>query len=287
MALRGLDHLVLGVRDMDQAGAFYEQLGFTVGVRNRHPWGTHNRIVQFSSVFLELVTVGEPDLIVEHRPGHFSFGAHVRDALAQAEGFSMLVLESTDAVADNAAFQASGIGHFEPFFFERQAKRPDGSTVRVAFTLAFSTNPYAPESSFFVCQQHEPQNFWNAAFQQHPNSAIGVSAVAMISVEPTDHCEFFRNFTGGALPASSVEGLTLVLPRGRIDVLKPGAAKRAYGVATTGTSLAGFTVQVADLGKVSKHLERATVPHSNYDSRVVVPQSAAFGTMLAFEQAQR
>ena len=60
MAGRGLDHLVLGVRDLEADAAFCEALGFTVGARNRHPWGTHNRIIQFPGSFLELITVGEP-----------------------------------------------------------------------------------------------------------------------------------------------------------------------------------------------------------------------------------
>ena len=53
----------------------------------------------------------------------------------------------------------------------RQARRPDGSEVRVAFTLAFAQNRAAPECGFFLCQHHEPQNFWNPAFQKHPNTA--------------------------------------------------------------------------------------------------------------------
>ena len=44
---RRIDHLVVAVRDLDGAAAFYERLGFQVGARNRHPWGTENRIVQF------------------------------------------------------------------------------------------------------------------------------------------------------------------------------------------------------------------------------------------------
>ncbi|RYE71196.1 MAG: VOC family protein, partial [Hyphomicrobiales bacterium] len=52
---RGLDHLVIGVADLDAAGAFYDDLGFRVGARNRHPWGTENRIVQFPGAFLELI----------------------------------------------------------------------------------------------------------------------------------------------------------------------------------------------------------------------------------------
>ena len=32
-----------------------------MGARNRHPWGTHNHIVQLPGFFVELLTVAEPE----------------------------------------------------------------------------------------------------------------------------------------------------------------------------------------------------------------------------------
>src|ERR1700756_4308384 len=112
---RGLDHLVHAVRDLDAAGDFYARLGFTVGARNRHPWGTHNRIVQLPGFFIELLTVGEAERIAAPQAGTISFGAFTRDFLAHGEGLAMLVLEGKDATADAEAFRRAGIGDFPPF----------------------------------------------------------------------------------------------------------------------------------------------------------------------------
>ena len=68
---RGLDHLVLAVHDLDAAGRFYERLGFQVGTRNRHPWGTENRLVQFPGSFIELISAGEGTEIPPHEPRSF------------------------------------------------------------------------------------------------------------------------------------------------------------------------------------------------------------------------
>src|SRR5438132_324481 len=57
----GLDHIVHAVRDLDAAAELYRRLGFTVGAPNKHPWGTHNRIVQLPGFFIELLTVAEPE----------------------------------------------------------------------------------------------------------------------------------------------------------------------------------------------------------------------------------
>ncbi|QEL21750.1 VOC family protein [Bosea sp. F3-2] len=284
---RGLDHLVIGVRDLDAAGRFYDKLGFRVGARNRHPWGTENRIVQFPGSFLELVTIGDESAIPPHGERRFSFGAFVRDALAaQGEGLSMLVLESTNAKADAAAFQAAGIGDFEPFFFERQGKRPDGTPVRVAFELAFAADSRAPECGFFVCQQLEPQNFWNPEFQQHPNGATALASAVMLADEPAVHRAFLTTFSGGAEVLEGNEDYVLALPRGRIDVLDPEAAQGAYQVEpdTTPARFLGFCATVPNLDKVAERLTAADIPFVQNEERLFVQAEDAMGCMIAFEQ---
>lgn len=284
---RGLDHLVIGVHDLDAAGEFYRRLGFTVGARNRHPWGTENRIVQFPGAFLELVTVGDAHAIPPQAPGRFSFGAFVRDALARGEGMSMLVLESTDAKADAVAFKAGGIGDFEPFFFERQALRPDGSQVRVAFSLAFATDEAAPECGFFVCQQHEPQNFWNPAFQRHDNGATGLAAAIIATDEPAAHRAFLSAFTGGAEIIDGNDDFVLGLPRGRIDVLDAEAAGAIYPVAPdpTPARFLGFSVTVSDLDAVAARLADAEIPFHRGEGRISLAPEEALGCVIAFETA--
>lgn len=284
---RGLDHLVIGVRDLDAAGVFYSQLGFKVGARNRHPWGTENRIVQFPGSFLELITVGDARAIPPQTPGRFSFGAFVRDALDRGEGMSMLVLESADAKADAAAYKAAGIGDFEPFFFERQALRPDGSQVRVAFSLAFAADEAAPECGFFVCQQHEPQNFWNPAFQQHENGATGLAAAIMVAEEPVAHRAFLSAFTGGAEVIDGNEDFVLGLPRGRIDVLDAEAAEAIYHVAPdpTPARFLGFSVAVPDLEALARRLSEAGIAFHHGQERISLAPETAFGCVIAFEAA--
>lgn len=283
-AARGLDHLVIGAADLDAAGAFYADLGFRVGARNRHPWGTENRIVQFPGAFLELITIGDATLIPPPAPRHFSFGAFVRDALARGEGMSMLVLESRDSAGDAEGFRTAGIGDFEPFFFERQARRPDGSEVRVAFSLAFADNPAAPDCGFFVCQQHEPQNFWNPAFQQHENGASGLSAVFLATPEPAAQAAFLGAFSGAESFATPDAGLRLPLPRGRIEVLTPQAAGAMLDdESREQTRFAGFAVTAPDLDPIGARLAERGTAHHRDGARIVVPASAALGCAIVFE----
>jgi catechol 2,3-dioxygenase-like lactoylglutathione lyase family enzyme len=100
---RGLDHIVHAVRDLDAAADLYRRLGFTVGARNQHPWGTHNHIVQLPGFFIELLTLAEPDKIGDDGFSKL-FAAYNRDFAQRHEGLSLLIVESQDADADVAAF---------------------------------------------------------------------------------------------------------------------------------------------------------------------------------------
>lgn len=269
---RGVDHLVLGVRDLDAAGVFFQELGFTVGTRNQHPWGTHNRIIQFPGVFLELITVAEPALIPDHGPGRFSFGACVRDALATGEGMSMLALESVDAAADNTLWGAAGIGGFDTFFFEREGRGPDGQGVRVAFTLAFAMDAAAPGGGFFACQQHEPQNFWSPALQTHLNGARGIVEARFAAPSPHEHRRFFESFTG-APARESGSGLRIDLPRGSIVVERDEGPSR----------WTGFTVAVDDLGSLRGRMTSCQIANALEADGASLQ---AFGATIRFVQAK-
>lgn len=247
MLLRGLDHLIHLVRDLDAAGAAYERLGFKCSAPNRHPFGTMNRVVQFPGVFIELLALGDHAPVPEPEPRHPSFAAFHRDLLARrGEGGSGVALESHDARADAASFAKAGIGDFEPFFFERRGARPDGSAVHVAFELAFAEDETSPDALFFACEHKHPENFWNAAAQTHPNGATAVKGVVLTAENPSDHHVFLKEFTGVRDFRASSLGLVIATPRGEIDVLTPAAFRQRTGVAAPdGDGLRFAAVRIA------------------------------------------
>jgi hypothetical protein len=287
---RGLDHIVHAVRDLDAAAEFYSRAGFTVGARNRHAWGTHNYIVQFPGVFIELIAIGEPELIRIGAPGTFSFGAFLRDFLAREEGLAMLVLEGKGAPADAAAFRAAGIGDFKPFNFERDAKRPDGSPTKVAFSLVFAADVKAPDIGYFTCQQHNPENFWNPAFQRHLNGAATVAGIVMVSENPTDHRHFVSSFAGERHVDADATGISVATPRGVIQVINPAAWRATTGTEppdlTRGAHLAAIRFVIRDKTAAMAALQSSGIAASERDGNLVVPPDAAHGAVLIFEPAK-
>ena len=281
--MRPIDHIVVAVRELDEAGDFYRKLGFQVGSRNRHPWGTENRLIQFRSSFIELITVGDnAGVIPAHEPQRFSFGAYVRDYLRKREGLAMLALASDNAKADAALFAAKEIGNFEPFFFERKGRRPSGGETHVAFTLAFALDANAPHAAFFVCQQHFPQNFWNADFQRHANGATNISAVTLTVPEPVAHAAFLAAFSGAEQRQAPGGNLSFSLDGGRIDLVS-GAGEKGRPLAEP--LFTSFSVQVSELGPQADALQAAGIPFTAAGNRLTVPPHAAFGVEVIFESA--
>ncbi len=286
----GIDHIVHAVRDLDAAAEFYQRAGFTVGARNRHAWGTHNRIVQFGNAYIELLEIAEPEKIPPHGPRTFSFGAFNRDFLGLCEGFSMLILNSRDAVADARGFKASGIGDFEVFDFSREGKRPDGSVVKLAFSLAFAQDSTSPDVRFAVCQHYFPENFWNPAFQIHANGARRVPGAVLVADNPADHHVFLKAFTGVSDLHSNSLGITATTENGEIEIMQQVAFRDLTGVALKpsgeGMTLNALRFAVADIAEVEAHHRANGILSRRHAGRLVVSPDIAFGATLIFEAAK-
>ena len=287
--MRGIDHLVLAVADLEAARRRYAALGFTLTPLARHPFGTANSLVQLDGAFLELLSVADPAAIPPHEPGRFSFAAFNRDFLGHGEGFSMLVLDSPDARADNEAFGQAGLVTYEPFDFSRIAELPSGETAKVGFSLAFTGHPEIESAGFFVCQQHAPEHFWRPEFQRHDNTARRVEEVCLVAHRPLHFAKFLQAFAGSDQIVASESRVEITTARGTIAVLTGDGFADRYGTAPPRAHrlpiLAGYTVGVSDLNPVRAAVERAGVATADGDGRLSVVPEDAFGTVLAFARA--
>ncbi len=286
----GPDHIVHVAGDLDALSDIYARAGFTVGVRNRHPFGTHNRIIQLDEFYFELLAIAEPERIQPHGPQAFSFGAYNRDFLKLHEGLSMLLLKSSNAAADAGAFDAAGIGGFKTFDFAREGKRPDGSVVKLAFSLAFAQDPASPDVRFAVCQHHYPENFWNPDFQQHANGAKRLLGVVLVAERPADHTSVLSALAGGSEPTTHDGGIAVQTANGEIAVITPAAFRARFGVApaimSEGMALNALRMSVGDLDATSAVLRAGGLAAVRHGDSIVVPPAAASGATLVFEAEQ-
>ena len=286
---RGLDHIVHAVHDLDAAVALYRDLGFQVGARNVHPrqWGTQNHIIQFPGTYVELLALADTADIAPHSSRQFSFGAFNRDFLAKRQGLSMFVLQGRGA-SDTDAFRRGGISNFDLYSFEREAKRPDGTTVKVAFELAFASDPLAPDIGFFTSHHLHPENFWNPAFQKHRNSALNVAGIVLVAEEPDRHRKFLTAFTD-AVGTSKADGFIFRTPRGEIEIMAPEGFTHCFGVAAPdtgqGARVAAIRFALADASLLEAAPEQAGIAGLYSENATIIGAEDAMGAVLIFEPA--
>jgi Glyoxalase-like domain len=239
--------------------------------------------------YIEILEVAEPEKIAPHGAHSFSFGAFNRDFLASQEGFSMLILNSTNAVDDARSFEAAGIGGPKVFDFTREGTKLDGTPVKLAFSLAFAHDPVSPNVRFAVCQHHFPENFWDPAFQTHSNGARAVPGVAMVADNPTDHHIFLKAFTGTSDLNSTSIGVKARTGNGDVEIMEQVAFRDRFGVlpdvSGEGMTLNGLRFEVSNLAQVEALHRQSGIAAQRHAGRLVVPPEVAHGATLIFEAA--
>ena len=281
---RAVDHLVIAAYDLPEQEALYRRLGFQVGARNRHSWGTENHIVQFDGAFLELIGLGDEFAAPHPKEPVYPFAGFLAGYLGKREGLAMIVMRSADAEADRRSFEAAGIGGFTRFDFARRGRRPDGREVEVAFSLVFAASPALPEAGFFVCQQHFPENFWSRAAQVHPNGALGVAGLTLVCDDPAGAAPFLAGFLDA--PAETISGGVAFAADGtRVECVTPAAFAPLYGASAAGPGLAAMRIAVADLDAAAKRLGEAGIAVRRAAGMAIVSAGVAMGALIAFVEA--
>jgi hypothetical protein len=158
--------------------------------------------------------------------------------------------------------------------------------VKVGFSLAFAHDAKAPDIGFAACQQRYPENFWNPAFQQHPNSVTGIAAAVLVAENPADHHIFLSAFTGVRDLTSTSSGIIAVTPRGDVKVMDPAAFRNQFGTAppdvTVGARLAALQFDMRDRAALTSALNAGRIAFSEHMGRIVVSPETAMGATLAF-----
>jgi catechol 2,3-dioxygenase-like lactoylglutathione lyase family enzyme len=118
--IRGIDHVVIAVRDLETASAAYRRLGFTVTPGGEHTGGaTHNALISFADgAYFELIAFTEPDREQDHK----WWGR-----LSRGEGTVDVALLSDDLGGDAERLRAAGVTVNGPIAGGRT--RPDGQRI--------------------------------------------------------------------------------------------------------------------------------------------------------------
>ncbi len=273
---------------LEELAGAYRRLGFLVGGRNRHPWGTENHVIQLEGSFLELLGLGAGFQMLGPDDPASPFANTLARYIGRREGLAMLALRSEDATGDARHFAKAGVGLGNPLRFGRTAEAADGVRREVAFTIAFALDPTAPSAEFFVCQHHNPENFWNPAVQLHPNTARRLAGIVLVAEQPYQRLEFLGHLFGQDAVQTAGWGVLVETEGGPLEIVTPDVLLVRYGTvakAAIGSDLgfAAFRIEVDSLEAVQRFLNVMGSPYERRDERLIVPASVARGAALSFE----
>lgn len=278
--ITGLDHLLVGVRDLEAARAVYTRLGFTATPRGSHiGWGTANYCIMFERDYVELLGIVDPT----------QFTNRLDEFLERREGLMALAFATSDAAAAYAGLTAAGVEAEPPRDLARNLELPGGA-VLPRFEIVDLPAAATPALPSFLCRHLTPELVRRPEWLVHANGARALAAVTVVVEEPRAlEAAYARLLGAGALTATDD---ILTVRAG--DVALVFVTADDFGVLypeidldlSTGPPLiAAMTVAVADPAETSAVLDDAGIAHvRGGHGALVVPPTETCGVVLEFSQ---
>jgi len=173
--IAGIDHVIVGVRDLERARMGWSRLGFTLSPRGRHlGQGTANYCVMFPSDYVELLGIVDANDFVQR----------LDTFLAQREGLMAAAFAPAAALEEvRSALLRRRLHPSEPRPLGRQLELPEG-TVVPRFSLLSLPMDETPGLDSFICAHLTPELMRRPEWLRHPNGVLGLRGIHVL-VEST------------------------------------------------------------------------------------------------------
>jgi catechol 2,3-dioxygenase-like lactoylglutathione lyase family enzyme len=236
-----LDHLVILVRDLDQAVRNYEGLGFAATPGGEHADGlTRNALIPFrDGSYLELVAFLDPEDTRDNVWGWRAF-------LPSGGGLIDYCATSDDLGADARGLEERGLGVEGPTDGGRRL--PDGTEIRWRVARIRQDGRLLP----FLIEDLTPRSARvpGGAASEHPNGATGISRLELAVADAAAATRDLKALIGDAPDGSLRLGACTLFP------VAPGRDEEAKGrLATAGPGPLAAGLATGALGEV-KELDR-------------------------------
>ncbi len=277
--IAGVDHVIVGVRDLERARMGWTRLGFTLSPRGRHlGQATANYCIMFPRDYLELLGIVGDDAH-SHRLG--AFLQHREGIVGPAFAPSGSPEETRDALA------ALGLHPSEPRALGRQLELPEG-TVVPRFSLIDLPPEETPALDTFLCAHLTPELMRRPEWLDHPNGVVGVKGIHVL-VDDTEGLQpAFERLAGAEAIARQSDTLTVALGRHRLCFSTIAAFRARYPGQDLGPDfplpgVAALELAVADRERTADYLTQWQIPFDELPGgAIAVPAREANGALLLF-----
>ena len=266
--LSGIDHTLIGVRDLEAARNTWRHLGFTVTPRGRHiGWGTGNYCIMFSDDYVELLGIVDSsqflnklDVLLETR----------------GEGLLGLAFAAASSAAVHAAFPHATQA---PKDLGRLLELPEGD-VTPRFSLVHFDPDATPGLATFSCTHLTPELLRRPEWLDHPNGALGLEGVTVPTADPAALAPAYAALFGGTALKSGQGRLEIETGAHTVRFLSPDRLARRYPGLGGGSVM---TIVSRDLASTRAYFAGTGIPLADAaGARLVVSPGQANGTVLEF-----
>ena len=209
--LKGIDHIVIVVPELEAAIESYGRLGFTVVRGGKHNIGTHNALIAFGDgAYMELIAFLNP---VAGHPWY--------DAMNKSGGLVDFCAQTDDLAAEVAAYRRAAISISDPNAMTRD--RPDG--YRLKWVLSIPSAPFNGSVPFLI-KDETPRDERVPRERTHANGVGGLANLIVAVADASKASEWYRVITGSnGAPVEhrdlDAAGTRFVLGSHQVDVIAP------------------------------------------------------------------
>lgn len=279
--IAGIDHVIVAVRELENARTAWSRLGFALSPRGRHiGQGTANYCVMFPSDYLELLGIVDAADLVERLDAF----------LARREGpMAAAFAPAGTAEEARAALLRRQLHPSEPRPLARQIELPQG-TVLPRFSLISLPPEETPGLDSFLCSHLTPALMRRPEWLAHPNGAIGLRAVHIL-VESTAPLLPAYDRLFGIVQVTTTDAVAVVhIGRQRLVFSTPDDFQTMHpgieidpGFPTPG--IVALELGVERLRRTIDHLTQRHVAFDEMpDGTLAVPAREASGAVLLFSE---
>ncbi len=276
--LRGIDHVLVGVKDLAASEKQWSRLGFTCAPLGRHVGRkTGNHCILFPDDYIELIGIVDPD------------GPASRlDEILANQGDSLIAsaLSPTDPEAAHQELAAAGVQPQEIVLLRRPIKAADGSDAEAQFRNFDFPLEMTPGFRLFCCYHLTPELVRQPGWTEHANGVTGVAGITVVTADPDAVTTRLDLLFGPGSVMRTDNVVTVHAGRHRLVYVTADDLPQLYpevdGLEDRPPHGIAIRFTVGDLEATKRHLSGQGVPFTEGAGSLFVAPENASGVLLQF-----
>lgn len=277
--LRGIDHLVHAVDDLEGCADAFRRLGFTLTPRGRHRnMATGNYCIMFADDYIELMGIIDPDL-----PDR-----GLRDRMvAQGEGLDRCAFAVDDVDAAFTTLSAAGFRVNGPIDLRRPLELPEGE-VEPRFRLIRFDGNETRLLNGFICYHDTPEITRRPDWLTHANGVTRILGLVALAADPAALGAEWARLLGADAIDETATGITMQIGPHVVEIARHDTVQAVLpGLSTDDVPaidrMLAMRLAVADIATTRDVLSGNGVVFSDQaDGSIFVAPGVTGGTAVTF-----